>query len=373
MARPTKLQVRERETVNPNMVILGRDSRRLTQKDLAKLLGISQGRISKMEMGLLPIPNDVLDNLVRQLKYPRHFFFQEGSIRGVGVPELFHRRRQAVPKRLLDKIYALIEIQSAHHIPALLQAVEVPCSFPILDADEYNGKVERIANLVRERWQLPRGPIQDLTEAIEDAGGIVIPFRFETQLVDAISRWIPGMPPLFFVNVESPKDRLRFSLAHEVGHLVMHALPNGEIEDQADRFAAEFLLPQRDIRPDLHDISLSRLAVLKQYWKASMAAILKRAQDLGAITASEARHLWVLMAKAGYKTREPVELDIQGETPRTLQELIEIHQEQLGYSLGDLAQTLALEEEEVLAAYLSHQPQRHLKLVLNPSRGLGAV
>lgn len=368
MSRLTRSQPMERETANPNMVILARDSRGMTQKELALRLGVTQGRVSKMEMGLLPITDDLVERLAKCLGYPKHFFLQEGGIHGIGIPELFHRKRQDVPKRLLDRIYALIEIQSAHQIPALLRAVEMPCNIPTFDIDEYNGNAERIASLVRERWQLPRGPISDLTEAIEDAGGIVVPFRFETQRVDAMSRWMPSAPPLFFINMESPKDRLRFSLAHELGHVVMHALPNGDIENQADRFAAEFLLPQRDILPYLHDLSLSRLAVLKQYWKASMAAILKQAEGLGAITANQARYLWILMSKAGYRTREPVELDPDGETPTVLQELIEIHLKQLSYSVADLAQTLALEEQEVLANYLTPPAQHQLKLVLNPGR-----
>ena len=53
---------------------------------------------------------------------------------------------------------------------------------------------------------------------------MVISVDFETPRIDAISRWMPGLPPLFFVNKDIPKDRYRYSLTHELGHVVMHAL-----------------------------------------------------------------------------------------------------------------------------------------------------
>ncbi len=344
----------QQKDVNPNMVILGRESRGLSQTELANKLNVTQGRISKIEMGLLPVPDDLLTLLSEVLDYPKHFFLQEGSIKGVGIAEIFHRKRQDVPKGTLSKIYAQMEIR-LRHISLLLRALEIPCKVPRFDADEYNGQIEEIARLVRATWHLDRGPIQDLTQAVEDAGILVIPMDFGTKRVDAISRWIPGLPPLFFVNIHSPKDRYRFSLAHELGHIVMHELPNPDIEEQANRFAAEFLLPEREIAPNLTELSLPRLAILKRHWKVSMAALLKRAGDLGTITANQARYLWAQMAKAGYKTREPAELDVKGEQPHLLNELIEKYRNDLNYSIDELSQVLALNKEEFWSLYL----QRH--------------
>ncbi len=251
------------------------------------------------------------------------------------------------------------------HITALLRAVEITCTVPHLDVDEYDGHVEEIARLVRERLHISRGPIQDLTKAVEDAGILVIPIDFETKRVDAISRWIPGLPPLFFVNMHSPKDRYRFSLAHELGHIVMHELPNPDIEDQANRFAAEFLLPEREISSELSNLNLTKLAILKRYWKVSMAAILMRAQALNTVTANRARYLWAQMAKAGYKTREPAELDVQGEQPHLLDKLIEKHRQELGYSIDDLSEMLALKKEELWLLYLQGRDRPPLRMIQN--------
>jgi Zn-dependent peptidase ImmA (M78 family)/transcriptional regulator with XRE-family HTH domain len=344
-------QVEQSQSVNPDMITLARESRGLSQKSLADTLGIAHSRLSMIEMGLRPVSEDLLEQLASILHYPRHFFTQEGKISGVGITEVFHRKRQNVPKYVLTQIYAQIEIR-IRHIAALLRSVEVTTTLPQLDADDYNGDAAEVARAVRASLQIPRGPIDDLTETLEFAGVIVIPFHFGTRLVDAISRWIPTLPPLMFVNQDSPKDRYRFSTAHELGHLVLHSVPNPDMEEQADRFAAELLMPERQIGADLQDLNLAQLTVLKRYWKVSMAALLKRAQDLGSITPNRARYLWAQMAKAGYKTREPIELDVTGESPRFVHELIALYRKELGYSLADLGVILPLDDDELWEFYL---------------------
>ena len=358
------MRYNQQQAVNPHMVILGRESRGLSQKVLAERLHVTQGRISKMESGLLPIPDDILDHLSEALNYPKHFFFQEGGTVGIGIAEIFHRKRQNVPKHVLDEIYAQIELR-IKNITALLRSVDIACSIPIIDIDELDGRVDEIARTVRTHLQLPRGPILDLTETLEDAGVIIFSFDFGTRLIDAISRWVPRLPPLFFMNQYCPKDRWRFSLAHELGHMVMHAMPTGEMEAQADRFAQEFLMPERDIIADLRELDLAKLANLKRYWKVSMAALLKRAESLNSVSPNQARYLWVQISKAGYKTREPAELDVEGEHPHLIDEMIGTFQNELGYSQEDFQEILPLFDEELFDFYLQdhNRPQPRLRLV----------
>lgn len=149
------------------------------------------------------------------------------------------------------------------------------------------------------------------------------------------------------MNANVPKDRYRLSLAHELGHMVMHTYPNPDIEEQAFQFAAEFLLPERDVKMDFYQVDLQRLANLKRYWKVSMASLLTRAKELEMITPNRARYLWTQMSKAGYRKREPVELDVTGEVPRLFYEVIEAHQTELGYSVEDLRTLLPLNDDEL--------------------------
>lgn len=340
---------------NGRMLVLARESRGMTQKQLSEALGVPQSRISMIEMELRPVPDELMDQLVNSLHYPREFFFQRSSLAGVGITEVFHRKRAHVAKPVLAQIYAQIEIRFLH-LDALLKSVDIECKVPHFDVQNFQGNAEEVARAVRSMLEVPRGPVDNLTELLEDAGIIVIPFDFGTKEVDAISRWLAPLSPVMFVNTESPTDRVRYSLAHELGHLVMHDLPTPEMENEADTFAAEFLMPERDIRHELQQVDLARLAVLKRYWRVSMASILFRAKTLGAITANQARYLWTQMSQAGYRLREPIELDADSEVPHLLYELVDVHVRELGYTTEDLYRILNLELDELSAEYF--QPPR---------------
>jgi Zn-dependent peptidase ImmA (M78 family)/transcriptional regulator with XRE-family HTH domain len=340
------------------MVVLARESQGLTQKDLAAELGITQGEVSKIESGLRPVPSALSAKLAEVLNYPEHFFLQADQIYGPGIGELFHRKRQDVPAKVLAKVHAEINVRRMH-LARLLRSVDIPeCRIPHIDPHEKGANVEDIARSVRAAWHLPHGPIQNLTRTLEDAGGIVVVCDFTTSRIDAISQWIPGMPPMFFVNRDTPGDRLRFNLAHELGHMVMHqsayAALEGDGEQEAHHFAAEFLMPERDIRPDLRSPTLAKLAALKPYWKVSMQALLMRASALGEISPRSARTLWMQLGKLGYRTREPAEVDIPRESPGILRELLQVHQQDLDYSIADLEQLLAFPEHRIRSTYFAH-------------------
>ena len=345
------LQVEEPHPVNPEMVTLAREARGLTQSDLASRLDVSQARLSKIEAGLLDVPEDLWNKMAKTLGYPMRFFLLTDQIMGPGMSEFFHRKRQATSAKLLRRLHANMNIRMIN-IARLLQAVEVERDdIPRIDPDEFEGSVDEIAAAVRAHWQLPRGPIKDLTRVIEDAGGIVVPCDFGSPLLDAMSRYVPGLPRVFFVDQRAPGDRQRLTLAHELGHVVMHQVPHAEMETQAFRFAAELLMPAKGIRPQFDTVDIPKLAAMKPYWKVSMGALLKRAGDLGKISQRKQRYLWSQMASAGYRTREPAELDIPSEVPRLLMEIIDVHRNELGYGLAELSDLMVLTESEVKSVF----------------------
>ena len=249
-------------------------------------------------------------------------------------------------------IHAQMNIRRMH-LSKLLQAVNIKSNrIPHMDIGEYGGNIERIALEVRASWLLPAGPVKNLTATLESVGAVIIQCDFRTRKLDAIGQCVPGFPPIIFVNIDVPGDRLRFTLAHELGHLIMHNLPCVDMEKEADRFAAEFLMPSKDIRPSLSQLSLSKLANLKIYWKVSMAALLYRAKDLKKITERQYRYFCMQMSKAGYRTREPIEWDVKSEKPKVLDEIIEIFQNELKYSVSDLSNVLKQKESEFRLTYL---------------------
>lgn len=372
-----------RKQANPEMIILARESRGLTQKELAEKLNMSPAQLSRIEVGLRTIQKEQLSKLSSALNYPTSLFMQQQPIYGLGISEFYHRKHKDISDRLLNQIYARIHLR-LRELEKLMNEVDVgKADIRPIQVDDFNGDAAEVARLIRVGWHLPHGPIKNLVEVIEGARGIVVPFDFGTNRIDAISHWNSnGMPPVFFVNAYSPMDRLRFTIAHELGHVIMHQSIDPDMERQADEFASELLMPARDIKPYLVDISLARLADLKRYWRVSMAALLKRAADLRVITPRKARSLWVELGKAGYRKREPTELDLPRESPSLLDEIIQAYTDDMGYSVSELARMLNLTENETteiyfergkIAAEREHKAEcraviKEAKRLLNPNK-----
>jgi Zn-dependent peptidase ImmA (M78 family)/transcriptional regulator with XRE-family HTH domain len=354
--------------INPEMLVLARESRGITQSELAKMLsealGTSRapGNLSKIESGLIQVSDDLLDTLVELLHYPRHFFYQTDRIYGYGSTCIYHRKRQSLPVTALRKLMAQINVIRIQ-VGKLLNSVEIDSEnqFFRMDSVDYDGHAEHIASIVRRKWGLAPGPVDNLTNVIENAGGIVIRCPFGTNKIDAMSQWVAGQLPLFFVNEEIPTDRSRFTLAHEVGHVIMHQIPTPDMEKEADRFASEFLMPAEDIRPHLSPVSLPRLASLKPYWKVSMAALLMRASDLGKITSRQKTYLWTQMGKQGFRLKEPVE--IPPEKPTVLQDIIDVHLNDHGYDIVELSHLVASFDDEFRKRFLPPPPPERLRII----------
>ncbi len=350
-----------KETINGEMVTVARESRGISQKELASKLTISAAQLSRIEVGLRSLKDDELqEKLVEVLDYPKEFFFQKHLVYGIGVSEVFHRKRQSVSDRVLNKIYAQIYLRTTE-LSKMIRNTEAikPLNIHPININDYDCDSTEIARIVRAYWKIPRGPIKNLVNVIEDAGGVVFPFDFETNSIDAISHWPHNGPPVFFINRYNPSDRVRFTLAHELAHIVMHRTVEPNSEEQADKFAAEFLMPQRDIKLDLSDVSLPKLAILKPVWRVSMAALLKRASDLELITPRHARTLWMQMSQLGYRTYEPPETHITPEQPNSIQQLIAEHFDALGYSIKELSHLLCLTESEARDIYI--EPRQSMK------------
>lgn len=110
-------------------------------------------------------------------------------------------------------------------------------------------------------------------------------FDFGTERVDSRIVLTHSGYPIIVYNKSLLGDRQRFTLAYELGHLVLHSslsdFGDRDIDHEANLFAAEFLMPANDIRPDFKDgLTIQKLADLKKKWKVSMQALLYRAHDL---------------------------------------------------------------------------------------------
>ena len=206
------------------------------------------------------------------------------------------------------------------------------------------------------------GPIENMVRVLENAGAIVVRADLYSHRISAISTSVPGSPPLFVLNQGMSADRERFTLAHELGHLVMHDLPtpSEDAEREADAFASEFLMPAAEIRSQLTNIDLAGAAKLKRHWKTAMTAIIRRARDLERIDERRYTSLNVQVSQRGWRKAEPVQ--IEHEHPTLIPQIISMHHQVHDYSIEDLATMTGLYPAEYAERFDDH-PTSGLRVV----------
>lgn len=321
------------------MVVLARESRGWTQKELAAAIGVAQGTISKYELGLDTIPEHHATSICQALRFERELLEQPDMLVGLGG-DFLYRKRACVSAKAQRRVEAEANIRRLQ-VRRLTRsgAIDQHLPFPAISIDEVGGNAERVAIETRNALRIPRGPIRNLTRILENAGAIVFAVDFGTDLIDGTNIRMPGIPPLLFLNANVPGERHRFNLAHELGHVVMHfSTALGDAEDQANAFANEFLMPKAEIRSDLRNLDLAAAMRLKKIWGVSMAAIIHRAHQLRQITATAYKRMFMQLGAAGMRTQEPQPLEF--ERPEAFEALITLHRQRLGYAEDDVRRLL---------------------------------
>ena len=333
--------------MNPQMLTLLRESRGYSGAQLAKLANIPQPTLSKMENGLAQVDGERLARIAAALEYPVDAFSWTDPVYGFGSAAFYHRKQQTIPQTALRKIQAQVNL-TRMRLERLLRSIVIEPQYevPVLELDEF-GTPADVARAMRAFWNIPMGPIANMMTVIEAAGVIIVRSNLESPKISAISLDRVGTyPSIIILNTTLPADRERFTLAHELGHLVMHSAltTNDDAEAQADQFAAEFLMPANEIRSQLRAMSLERAAQLKTVWRVAMSALFRRAKDLGVIDERRYRSLSVLMSQRGWRKAEPVE--IAHDQPGALAGVLQVHLAEHGYSVDDLSKVVALQPDE---------------------------
>lgn len=334
--------------MNPQMLTLLRESRGMSGLELARLSGVPQPMISKMENGVTAMDPARVQLIADALQYPLEVFSWDDQVYGFGSAAFYHRKQQSLAQGTLRMIQAEVNLMRMR-VRRLLRSIEVDARFtvPFLDVEELGGP-ERVAQAVRAHWLLPMGPVKDLMAVLEQAGVVVTRSDFGSPRISAISfAATRDCPAIVVLNDAHAADRERFTAAHELGHLVMHIdpTPTETAEQEADAFASEFLMPAREIKPQLKGITLQRTAQLKAVWKVSMAALIRRARDLGAIDDSRYKSLQIQLSQHGWRKSEPVQFE--REDTSVIEGLLDVHYRDHGYTNEELATVVGLRPAEL--------------------------
>jgi Zn-dependent peptidase ImmA (M78 family)/DNA-binding XRE family transcriptional regulator len=317
-----------------DVVAVARKAKGMTQAELGALVGVTQVAVNRYESGDRDPDDATIAALASVLGVTEKLLRYGPRFRGALAVEA-HMRRQASTKvsfwRRQEARLNLLRIHSSFLFEevSLRSEQQVPTVDP-----EYTTAVEA-ARLVRGQWRMPIGPVVNLTRWMESAGCLVFEEDFGTHRIDGLSQWV-GDHPVILINAITTPDRRRLTLAHELGHLVMHSNDvHEDMEGQASAFAAEFLMPETVIRPALRRVETGALIELKREWGVSIQALYERAFTLGLVTPTARARFYRMMNARGWKSREPGG------------DMIALEHPQLARHIGETLVSSGLSEDEI--------------------------
>jgi len=332
---------------NAQMLQLARSRAHLTQSELAALVDVPQGVVSRFENAVLvPTPEQV-ERLADALRVQPSFFQRPRTEEFWAAPVMYRLQRKAKAADL-QQLVATMQTH-AMHLREMQRSVDIEPTLPLPEVSEGTAP-EEAAAIVREAWLLRPGPVPNVTMRLEAAGVFVVELASAVAQFDGAVYRAPGLPACIFVKADQPGDRRRFTLAHELGHLVMHSRPDLESHDDANTFASEWLMPAVEARraigprPDLF-----RLLDVKRKWGVSVQFLVMRAAALGLITPRQKTSMFQRINALGWRTREPhpSPLEPVSLAPRVLSSM----RDELDYTDDELATALHELPETVRVMY----------------------
>lgn len=300
----------------------------LSLRALADRTEITAMAISKYEGGKSTPSSRVLLDLSKALGVRTEYFFRPVKIE---LQEMKHRKHSRLPKKALDQIEGDVKEQLERFIEleqllpnGPVQAFKLPEHLPaqIATLDE----VEAVARDLRTSWGLGINPIPVLTDMLEERGIKVFQSQAINDRFDGMAATVDGIP-VVVVGRGWPGDRQRFTLAHELGHLVLHGrlAPGVEEEAAANRFAGAFLAPEDEVRKELGEkrvwLEPRELEVLKKAYGLSMQGWMHRAKDLGILPDVHYVEMRKFFSSRGWNKTEPGE-QYAPERPQLFDQLV---------------------------------------------------
>ncbi|GAA4684077.1 XRE family transcriptional regulator [Nocardioides nanhaiensis] len=293
---------------------LARQLAGLRKSDLAGVVEVSATAVAAWESGKSnPSPGNVA-NLSLGLGIDPGFFVARPAGQTSGTTTPHFRSLRSTSQIMRDQAHSYgqiaVEVAAALEVHVELPEVDIP-RHPV-GLDDPLEAADEAARALRHAWKMDTGPAPHLVRLAENHGILVVFSPPSSASLDAFSFDSTVRPVVILNPIKRDFYRQRFDVAHELGHLVMHADsdPGSKVvEDQAHRFAAEFLLPNDEITPllptALNKSTWARLGQLKEEWKVSMASLLYRAKVLETLPATSYRNAMITMTQRGWRRAEP--------------------------------------------------------------------
>lgn len=353
---------RVRLLFDPARLAQARLARGMKMVDLAAMVGVTPAAIGQYEAGHIKPSGDVLGRLAVALAFPVSFFEAGRPMGSMSADTAHFRRLRSVTtsarNRQIARLALLEELVARIERDVDLPSVDIP-AHGVGDGDD-RSEIESLAGSVRAHWGLGQGPLANVIALLESKGCVVVRLVGEDEGIDAYSRWSGPRPVVVLTLDKNDAARSNFDAAHELGHLVMHqdAQPGSRLaEEQAQMFAAAFLMPSDAIRPELPTrFDLPAFISLKQRWRVSIQALLYRSRVLGTLSEATYKRAMMKISMWGWRTGEPNTLsDI--EEPYVLAAAVALLRDDRGLGLSAIADEMSIPHDLMDAFVVAARPR----------------
>lgn len=321
----------------PYRITEAREARKYNMKQLADLLEITKQAVSRYELGLSHPSSYIIEKMSTVLNFPISFFYKQ-RFADTSEGTVFFRtfKSSEAPERSMIQSKCNWAREAYDFLDRYVKLPPLnlpPIEYFLVKDTLSDDDVEEIASITRQHWGLGDGPIDNITYIMEKNGIIISGSQLESDKTDACSIVKNSIPVVFYNKNLRATCRIRFSLAHELGHILMHGHITKEelktkatldrVEAEANHFASAFLMPEETFSRDVRSLSLNFFLMLKEKWKVSVQAIIHRCKDLQLIDQDTYQMLWRQLSYKRWRKSEPLDDKITPEPPRLLRSAIE--------------------------------------------------
>lgn len=327
---------------NGDRLRIARERRALTRKALAELILVSPRTITGWESNEYPPEDEKIDSLSFALDFPRSFFALDDSSKTLkGAVSFRSLTKKTAAQR--DAVLAMCDV-----VIDVTKWIDERFKLPnVVLPDLRDEDPENAAAILRQEWGLGNRPIKNLLHLLEAKGVRIFSLSENCREIDACSFWSDDVPYIL-LNTEMSSERIRFDMAHELAHLVLHkhAGPSGrDAEKEANNFASSFLMPEDSIdnhRPRYWSIPI--LMQKKKIWNVSISALAYRAHTLKMLSEWQFKSINIELTRRGYKKEEP------NSSPKEQSKVFEVilnRLREIGITLQYSANQMCLPESEL--------------------------
>ena len=308
---------------------LARKRSGLSLRALSTQMGgvVSAQAIGKYERGEMMPSSDVAIALADSLEVSMAYLLRPSnvSLESVEFRKLNStkaRERAAVEGEVLDNVDRYLQVEEILGISDDLLEEPLGAPYPVETVED----AERAAMSVRGAWNLGGSPIPDMSELLEDHGIKV--FKLDLpESVDGLSCQVRrvggGDVPVVVCSTTKSLERQRFTIAHELGHMVLKIPSTLDEERVCHRFAGAFLAPAEELMREVGrrrlNFGFGELVEIKHMFGISAAALVVRMRDLRIITETTLRDIFSGIG-SDWRVKEPRPLE-RTEIPRRFRRL----------------------------------------------------